>query len=81
MALIVQKYGGTSVGNPERIRNCARRILESDPEARIVMFSGYEPAQPRLPDLLEKKLLKGYLTKPADIAELSRFLSKVLGGQ
>jgi aspartate kinase len=29
MALIVQKSGGTSVGNPERIRNCARRILET----------------------------------------------------
>jgi aspartate kinase len=29
MALIVQKYGGTSVANPERIRNCARRILET----------------------------------------------------
>ena len=27
MALIVQKYGGTSVGNPERIKNCARRVL------------------------------------------------------
>src|SRR5215469_3344872 len=26
MALIVQKYGGTSVGNPERIKNVARRI-------------------------------------------------------
>src|SRR5258708_16948830 len=26
MALIVQKYGGTSVGNPERIRNVAARI-------------------------------------------------------
>jgi aspartate kinase len=26
MALIVQKYGGTSVGNPERIRNVARRV-------------------------------------------------------
>jgi len=25
MALIVQKYGGTSVGNPDRIRNVARR--------------------------------------------------------
>jgi PAS domain S-box-containing protein len=60
---------------------CARRILESDPEARIVMFSGYEPAQPGPPDLLEKRLLKGYLTKPADIAELSRFLAQVLGGQ
>jgi aspartate kinase len=32
MALIVQKYGGTSVGNPERIRNCARRILETQRE-------------------------------------------------
>ena len=29
MALIVQKYGGTSVGTPERIRNCAQRILET----------------------------------------------------
>ena len=27
MALIVQKYGGTSVGNPERIKNVARRVL------------------------------------------------------
>jgi aspartate kinase len=26
MALIVQKYGGTSVGNPERIRNVAARV-------------------------------------------------------
>lgn len=28
MALIVQKYGGTSVGNPERIKNVARRVFE-----------------------------------------------------
>ncbi|MCG3149369.1 MAG: Aspartate kinase [Verrucomicrobiae bacterium] len=27
MALIVQKYGGTSVGNPERIKNVAKRVL------------------------------------------------------
>ena len=26
MALIVQKYGGTSVANPDRIRNLARRV-------------------------------------------------------
>jgi PAS domain S-box-containing protein len=57
---------------------CARRILEIDPDARIVIFSGYEPSQPKLPDLLNKKLLKGYLTKPADITELSRFLAQVL---
>ena len=28
MALIVQKYGGTSVGNPDRIKNVARRVAQ-----------------------------------------------------
>src|SRR5262252_2405750 len=32
MRLIVQKYGGTSVGTPERIRNVARRIVETQRE-------------------------------------------------
>ena len=29
MPLIVQKYGGTSVGNPDRIRKVAERLLET----------------------------------------------------
>jgi aspartate kinase len=29
MALIVQKYGGTSVGGPDRIRHVARRVVET----------------------------------------------------
>ncbi len=29
MALVVQKYGGTSVGNPDRIRNVARRVAKT----------------------------------------------------
>ena len=29
MSLIVQKYGGTSVGDPDRIRNVARRVVET----------------------------------------------------
>ena len=29
MALIVQKYGGTSVGSPERILNVARRVIDT----------------------------------------------------
>lgn len=57
---------------------CAHRLLEIDPQARIVMFSGYEPAQGKQPGLLDRNLLKGYLTKPADIFELSQFLAKVL---
>ena len=37
MRLIVQKYGGTSVGSPERIRSVARRILETQQEGcRVV---------------------------------------------
>jgi CheY-like chemotaxis protein len=57
---------------------CANRLLEIDPEARIVIFSGYDPSQQKLPNLLSKKLVKGYLTKPADIFELSRLLADVL---
>ena len=29
MALIVQKYGGTSIGSIEKIRNVAERVVES----------------------------------------------------
>src|SRR5947209_635484 len=37
MRLIVQKYGGTSVGSPERIRNVARKILQTQEEGcRVV---------------------------------------------
>src|SRR5450755_4599226 len=37
MRLIVQKYGGTSVGNPERIRNVAQRLIETQREGcRVV---------------------------------------------
>src|ERR1700682_1702769 len=37
MRLIVQKYGGTSVGDAERIRNVARRLIETQREGcRVV---------------------------------------------
>jgi aspartate kinase len=37
MRLIVQKYGGTSVGSPERIRSVARKILETQQQGcRVV---------------------------------------------
>src|SRR5216110_956721 len=37
MRMIVQKYGGTSVANPERIRNVAKRIVETQREdCRVV---------------------------------------------
>ena len=37
MAVIVQKYGGTSVGNPERIKNVARRVLATQQEGNKVV--------------------------------------------
>jgi aspartate kinase len=37
MRLIVQKYGGTSVGTPERIRNVARRLVEVQREGSRVV--------------------------------------------
>ncbi len=37
MALIVQKYGGTSVGTTEKIRNVSRRILETQKEGNSVV--------------------------------------------
>ncbi len=37
MALIVQKYGGTSVGNPERILNVARRVIATQAQGHQVV--------------------------------------------
>ncbi len=37
MALIVQKYGGTSVGSPERILNVARRVIETQAQGHRVV--------------------------------------------
>jgi signal transduction histidine kinase/response regulator of citrate/malate metabolism len=57
---------------------CARRILALDPAARILVLSGYEPTEPDWRDLIEKKVIKGYLTKPVDISELSQLLVAAL---
>ena len=37
MALIVQKYGGTSVGSPERINNVARRVAKARAQGHDVV--------------------------------------------
>ena len=37
MALIVQKYGGTSVGSPERIKNVANRVAKARAEGHDVV--------------------------------------------
>jgi PAS domain S-box-containing protein len=60
---------------------CARQLLSIDPDAKIVILSGYEPSEPLQPELLEKERLKGYLTKPVDISELSQFLCAALSAE
>lgn len=37
MSLIVQKYGGTSVANPERIKNVADRILKTKKQGKSIV--------------------------------------------
>jgi PAS domain S-box-containing protein len=57
---------------------CAEKILEQDPEAKIVMLSGYEEHGP---DGIYDKVrssIKGYLIKPIDMRELSLLLSRLL---
>lgn len=50
MALIVQKYGGTSVGSPERIQNVARRVkrCRDDGNRVIVVVSAMSGETDRL---------------------------------
>ncbi len=50
MALIVQKYGGTSVGSPERIKNVARRVARwrADGHQIVVVVSAMSGETNRL---------------------------------
>ncbi len=57
---------------------CAEKILGQDPEAKIVMLSGYDEHGP---DGIHDKVrssIKGYLIKPIDMKKLSLVLSKLL---
>ncbi|MBU0481811.1 MAG: aspartate kinase [Proteobacteria bacterium] len=53
MALIVQKFGGTSVANPEKIRNVAKRVLEvaSAGNQMVVVLSAMAGETNRFVDL------------------------------
>jgi signal transduction histidine kinase/pSer/pThr/pTyr-binding forkhead associated (FHA) protein/ActR/RegA family two-component response regulator len=57
---------------------CARKIVEIDPDARIIMVSGYEESGPNGIDESTKRLIKGYITKPCGIGELSQAISRAL---
>lgn len=63
MSLIVQKYGGTSVGNPERIRNVANRVARWHQEGHQVVV--VVSAMSGVTDSLIK-LAKEVTTEPAE---------------
>ncbi len=52
MALIVQKFGGTSVANPEKIKNVAKRVLAKKKEGNqmVVVLSAMSGETNRLTD-------------------------------
>ena len=65
MALIVQKYGGTSVGNTDRIRNVSRRVARyrEQGDQVVVVVSAMSGETNRLlamaHDLQERPVLRG----------------------
>lgn len=56
MALIVQKYGGTSVATPQRIRNVARRIAATKKEGNrlVIVVSAMGDTTDDLIELMKK---------------------------
>jgi CheY-like chemotaxis protein len=53
-------------------------ITKTDPDASIIIISGYEETGPDGIDEDVKNLIRGYLTKPFKVEELSRALSQAL---
>jgi CheY-like chemotaxis protein len=57
---------------------CARKIVEKDPDAKIIMVSGYEENGGDGIDESVKLMIKGYLTKPCGMGDLSQAISRAL---
>ncbi len=71
MSLIVQKYGGTSVANPDRIANVANRVLKGvvDGNKMVVVLSAMSGETDRLINLAKE------LGEPPDPRELDVLLA------
>ncbi|MCK4906091.1 MAG: aspartate kinase, partial [Spirochaetes bacterium] len=71
MAVLVQKYGGTSVGSIERIKKVAKRIIKSKKEGYqvVVVVSAMSGVTDRLTSLAHK------ISKEPHIREMDMLLS------
>ena len=56
----------------------AEKVMNFDPKAKIVVISGYDETGPLGVEEEKKKYIKGYLSKPIDIKELSTLLTKMV---
>jgi len=56
----------------------AEQIVDYDPKAKIVVISGYEEDGPLGIEEGKKRFIKGYLSKPINIKELSTLLTHML---
>jgi two-component system cell cycle sensor histidine kinase/response regulator CckA len=56
---------------------CAQLIIDHDPDARIVLVSGYDEKGVDGLNEQEKLLIKNYLTKPIDMTKLSKILAQL----
>lgn len=53
---------------------CCEEIVKHNPQAKVVIMSGYDEAGM---EEAQRKLIKGYLTKPVDITQLTKLLSEM----
>jgi len=60
---------------------CVREIKKFEPEARIIIASGYQDVGPDGIDDETRGLIKGYITKPCDIHQLSQAITSALNGE
>ncbi|MBW1689626.1 MAG: PAS domain S-box protein [Deltaproteobacteria bacterium] len=58
--------------------SCGEKIMDFDPNAKIVIISGYDEQGPVALDDERKKFIRGYLTKPIDMNDLSSMLAQLL---
>ena len=80
MSLVVQKYGGTSLGNAERLQNVAKIIADTLEQNRVIVvvsaMSSYTKAEGTTSRLLEAGDLAisgGPFFRVLDLVEQSHF--------
>ncbi|MBN1104522.1 MAG: response regulator [Deltaproteobacteria bacterium] len=57
---------------------CIKEIIKRDPNARILIISGYDESGPDGIDEAVRGLIRGYITKPCGIEDLSVRISRAL---